>query len=115
MSQEDVRKGITNAKFNEESSNILFGEITLLSIFLGGVSESWWVLGLVFLGCTTALRFKPAVLFMCIGFSIIWGIIGYGIGMIIGGIGTSVVLGVIGLLGGIVVNMRALKKVNAIE
>ncbi|KIV52705.1 hypothetical protein AM501_02315 [Aneurinibacillus migulanus] len=52
---------------------------------------------------------REALQFIGERFTIIWGIIGYGIGMIIGGIGTSVVLGVIGLLGGIVVNMRALK------
>ncbi|MEZ2660493.1 hypothetical protein [Aneurinibacillus aneurinilyticus] len=115
MSQEDVRKGITNAKFNEENSNILFGEITLLSIFLGVFSRSWWVFGLVFLGCIIALRFKRTALFMCIGFGITWGIIGYGIGMIIDSIGASVVLGVIGLLSGIGANIRALEWVNDIE
>lgn len=115
MSYEDVRKGVTNAKFNEENSNILFGEITILSIFLGVFFKSWWIFGLVFLGCIIALRFERIALFMCIGFSIVWGVIGYGIGTLFDSIGASVVLGIIGLLSGLGANLRALEWVKDID
>ncbi len=50
MSSEHVRKGVTNAKFNEEQSNILFIEIGILSILIGLMSTSWWAFGGSFLG-----------------------------------------------------------------
>ncbi len=49
MSSEHVRKGVTNAKFNEEQSNILFIEIGILSILIGLMSKSWWPLAVLFL------------------------------------------------------------------
>ena len=35
MNHQDVRKGITNARFNEKNSGILFTEISIVSIAIG--------------------------------------------------------------------------------
>jgi len=40
MSHQDVRKGMTNANFNEENSNILFGEIAIIAIGAGLITQS---------------------------------------------------------------------------
>ncbi|GED14887.1 hypothetical protein [Aneurinibacillus migulanus] len=116
MSSEDVRKGITNAKFNQENSNILFGEIVFLAIFLGIWSSSWWVFGGIFLGCIIALLFKPLAFGLCICFGIAWGVIGYVIGaFFIENLGASVVLGIIGLLCGLGANLSALEWAKDIQ
>lgn len=79
MSSEHVRKGVTNAKFNEEQSNILFIEIGILSILIGLMSESWWAFGGSFLGLIFSLRIKFLAIPLMIVFSLVWGAIGYSI------------------------------------
>ena len=45
-----VRKGVTDAKFNEEAFGFLFCEIVTLSIAAGVATSSWWCFGGVLLG-----------------------------------------------------------------
>ena len=42
MSSGNVRKGMTQAKFNEENVNIVYGEIVILSIIVGLYFQSWY-------------------------------------------------------------------------
>lgn len=75
MSSEHVRKGVTNAKFNEEQSNILFVEIGILSILIGLMSKSWWAFGGSFLGLIFSLRIKFLAIPLMLVFSLVWGLL----------------------------------------
>ena len=44
MSSNDVRKGMTNAQFNEKQSGILMTEIFIIAVVCGLYFTSWWVL-----------------------------------------------------------------------
>ena len=112
MSHNEVRKGMTNAKFNEEQSGILFGEIFIISSGLGLYTQSWWIFGTTFIGLIIALFIPAIAIPLMIILSIGWGIIGFGIGAIFGSTGASVVLGIIGLLAGLGVHFAALQWAN---
>ena len=79
MSSGNVRKGMTQAKFNEENVNIVYGEIAILSIILGLVFQSWYLGGGVFLGLMIGLTLPYVCLILAVSFSIIWSILAAGI------------------------------------
>ena len=65
----EVRKGVSNAHFNEEQSSIFIIEVFVISIVAGLYYSSWWVFGGVLLGliigrvyqnpfCATYARFQ---------------------------------------------------------
>ncbi|EGR1594340.1 hypothetical protein D0D72_24080 [Vibrio parahaemolyticus] len=109
MNASQFRKGIRQAKINQDNSKILFGEIALISIGLGLATQSWWWGGGVFLGLVTALNIKPvAMIFMC-ALSLVWGAIGCGIGSLFESIGAMVVLSIIGFMCGLGVHLSALE------
>jgi len=105
----NVRKGITNAKFNEENSRILFGEIAILSILIGGLSSSWWVFGAVFLGLIAALYVQKLAVILMVAFSLVWGLIGFVIGSMFDSTAASIVLSVLAFLIGFGIHMSALQ------
>lgn len=105
----DVRRGITNAKFNEENRGLLIGEIILISIVLGVWKQSWWVFGGVFFGLLIALSIKPLAAIICFTLSLLWGLIGVLIGGIIGSNAATVVLGLIGFMAGLGTHMSAIE------
>ncbi|MBW1650642.1 MAG: hypothetical protein JRJ44_08230 [Deltaproteobacteria bacterium] len=109
MEYQNVRKGITNAKFNEENSKILFGEIAIISILVGVGAQSWWWGGGIFLGLIVTLSIKPLAFVLMLLFSISWGVVGYGIGNLFGSIGAMVVLAILGFLIGAGVHFSALE------
>ena len=43
MSTGDVRRGITQASFNEEQANTFYKEVLILSIIAGVFLQSWFV------------------------------------------------------------------------
>ena len=109
MSHDQVRKGITTANFNAQQSGILSTEIIIISIGVGLYAQSWLIFGFTFFALIGAL-FIPAIAgpFM-ITLSVLWGVIGYGIGAIFDSTGASIVLGAIGLLAGLGVHFSALQ------
>ncbi|WP_217511854.1 hypothetical protein [Vibrio metschnikovii] len=109
MSHNEVRKGVTNAKFNEEQSGILFGEMTIISIVIGLYAQSWWIFGITLAGLIIALFIPIIAIPLMVVLSIGWGIIGYGIGALFGSTGASVVIGIIGFVAGIGVHFSALQ------
>ena len=91
-----VRKGVTDAKVNEEMAGYLFLEILILSIAAGFETSSWWVFGGVFLGLLTVINIPQLVEFICWIAAIAWGVIGFGIGKsLIEDTGAAVVLFII--------------------
>lgn len=109
MSSKDVRKGMTEAKFNEENASILFGEIGLIAIGLGLFAQSWWVFGGVLLGLLLAILIPGIAIVLMVAFSLAWGAIGYAIGTLFDSFGASVVLCIIGFLFGLGVHLSALE------
>ena len=105
----DVRKGITNAQFNEDNSNILFFEIMILAAIAGIATESWWVFGGTFLGLTASLFIKPLAIVIIVLLSLAWGLAGYGIGTLFETIEASIVLAILGFVIGLGVHLSALE------
>ena len=114
MNHQDVRKGITNARFNEKNSGILFTEISIVSIAIGFSTSSWILFGVSLLGLILILQIKTLALILCIIFSIMWAVIGYYVGEMISGTNAAIVLAIIGLLAGLGANISALEWVKDI-
>ncbi len=115
MSMKDVRRGYTQAEFNETASNWLFGEILLLSVFLGLASSSWWVFGGLLLGMIFMLWVRKLAIILLTLLSIFWTVIVFGLGLEYGGYGAAFVLSIIVLLvtGGL--HVRALEWVDDVQ
>ena len=52
---EQVRKGVTNSKFNEDNSGVLVGEIFIIAAIIGLAEQSWWYFGGILLGLSILL------------------------------------------------------------
>ncbi|NOH51050.1 hypothetical protein F0262_23810 [Vibrio rotiferianus] len=109
MEASQVRKGIRNAKLNQDNSNILFGEIVLISIGIGLANQSWWWGGGALIGFLVTLNIKPIALLLMFALSLVWGVIGCGIGSLFESTGAMVVLSIIGFLCGLGVHLSALE------
>ena len=109
MSENDVRKGIVNARFNEENSGILALELVVISIVAGLVLQSWWWAGGMLFGLFIALQIKPLAWFLMIFLSLCWGGAGFALGCLIGSTGAMVVLSLVGLFLGLGAHFSALR------
>jgi len=105
----NVRKGMTNAKFNDQNANILFWEIVILAILAGLLASSWWVFGAMFVGLIAALYVQKLAVILMLAFSLVWGLIGFGVGSLFDSTAASVVLSVIAFLSGFGIHMSALQ------
>lgn len=92
----DVRRGITQAKFNEDASNWLFFEIFFISLILGLISKSWWVFGGLLFGMMGLLFSRKMAIILMIALTIFWAFVGYTIGAY-WGFSASVVLAALAL------------------
>ncbi|OQC14413.1 MAG: hypothetical protein BWX72_01374 [Firmicutes bacterium ADurb.Bin080] len=113
MSDINVRRGMTNARFNEKNSGILFGEIAIVAIITGFIYHSWWVFGGVLLALIIGIVIPGVAIFVAIGFSIVWGFIGYAIGSYFSS-EASIVLAAIGFLAGLGLHLSAIEWVQDI-
>lgn len=103
-----VRKGVTNAQFNEENSSTLIGEILIIAVIIGIYMKSWWWFGgsLLGLGILICIPYIGALL--CFILSLAWGVIGYAIGDgLIGSNAAGWVIGILAFLGGLGVHFSA--------
>ena len=66
MSDIDVRKGMTNARFNEKNINILSGEIIIVATIAGVMYKSWWVFGVVLLALIIGIVITRIAIFLAI-------------------------------------------------
>jgi len=113
MSSIGVRKGITNASFNKKNSDILIKEILIVAVVSGFLSKSWGVFGSVLLALVIGVSIPGIAIFVAVGFSIVWGLIGYAIGSGFS-VQASIVLAVIGFLGGLGTHLSAIEWVQDI-
>lgn len=115
MSHESAtRRGMTNAKFNEEQSDFLFGEIFFIALFSGLYCQSWIVFGLVFLGLIIMLFVKPLANALILAFSVAWGVLGYALGSLFDSTGASITLAVLAFLCSWGCNLAAIQWVRDI-
>lgn len=100
MSTGDVRRGITQAMYNQEQATTFYTEVFILSIVAGVFLQSWFV----FLGALMFLFLSihvPILGTMIIwGLSIGWGIGGYALGSIFSD-DASIVLGIMAFITGL--------------
>lgn len=75
MSSNDVRKGMTNAQFNEKQSGILMTEIFIIAVVCGLYFTSWWVFGGVLLGLLIGLFIPQVAIPFIILLSVGWGLL----------------------------------------
>ena len=74
MSSGDVRKGITQANFNEEAFNIVFWEIIIASGLCGLFFQSWYVFGGIFLGLLVGFFIPGVGIMLAVVFSAGWSL-----------------------------------------
>ena len=98
---------MTNARFNEKMSNVLAGEVLIVSIALGIANSSWWWFGGTLLGFIILASLPLASTLLCYAFGIVWGVIGYYIGMILFGESAGWVIGGIAGMCGIFANLAS--------
>ncbi len=100
MSTGDVRRGITQAMYNQEQATTFYTEVFILSIVAGVFLQSWFV----FLGASMFLFLGIHV--PILGTIIIWGLsLGWGIGgFALGSIfndDAAIVLGILAFIAGL--------------
>ena len=80
MSIGNVRKGVTQASFNEEASFVFFAEILLLSSALGYSFGNWYVFGGLLIGLGIAFMIPILNIILALIFALSWGVIGATLG-----------------------------------
>jgi hypothetical protein len=102
---DDVRKGVTNARFNDRNSTILFGEILCIAIVAGMLCRSWWTFGGVFIGLCIILYIPVLSGILLVILSLFWGFFGYALGALFQSTAAMVVLGILGFFTGLGVHL----------
>lgn len=96
QSTEDaVRRGMTNAKFNEEMSNVLGYEVSFIAISIGLLTKSWWWGGGTFLALLILTMIPSTGKILCVILGLAWGVIGYFVGEFFFGADAGWVIGII--------------------
>jgi hypothetical protein len=76
MSVGFTRKGVTQARFNDDASNFVFAEIGILSGVVGYHYGDWYIFGGMLVGLIICLYIPIINIFMGLGLSVLWGLIG---------------------------------------
>ena len=114
MSSKDVRRGITNARINEEAFGIIGFESIVVAIAMGLLLKSWLVFGGVFLGLIIIFTIPKIRVFIIGLFCIGWAVLGYFIGVLIGSIGASITFCVLLLITSLGLHMQAIEYLDDI-
>src|SRR5699024_286682 len=96
--EDEIRKGVTNAKYNDTASTLFFGELLLLSIILGSINKSWAVFGIVLLVTVVLSYIKQTLVILMVALTIAWSILAYIIGLSLGGWLAAIPISIIVLL-----------------
>ena len=96
-SDEEVRKGIVQAKFNERNSGPLTTEIIIISVAAGFLTSSWWIFFLTLFFLIGILKTPLGVLLVVL-LSSAWGLIVGTIAYSAWGINAGIVCGLIALM-----------------
>ncbi len=98
MSYKDVRRGHTQAEFNDTASNWLFFEVLFLAVAAGLTTSSWWVFGGCILGMLIMTWVRKLAIVLVIILTLLWTVIAFAVGLNFWGWGAALVLGVLALL-----------------
>jgi len=79
MTVGSTRKGVTQARFNDDASNFVFAEIAILSGVVGYHYGNWYIFGGMLIGLIICLYIPIINIFMGLSLSVLWGVIGAGI------------------------------------
>lgn len=71
-----TRKGVTQARFNDEAANIIFGEIFILSVVVGIYFNNWYIFGGMIIGFVVCMFIPVINILMGIVLSTSWALIG---------------------------------------
>lgn len=108
MVSNDVRKGISQSRFNEEQSNVVYAEILLIAIGAGFYYKNWFVFGFTLIGLIVTLLIPYLNIILALVLSILWGFIGYAIGMPFSS-QASYVVGALSFISGLGIHLSAIE------
>ena len=107
--EDSVRRGMTNAKFNEEMSGVFAFEVFIVAVVIGVASGSWLWFGGTLLGLIILSSIPSIGTVICYVFGVAWGFVGYYIGNLFFGESAGWVIGAIAGLCGIGANLSGRK------
>jgi len=83
MSSGDVRKGFTQAQFNDDAFSFIAIEILLVSAIVGWeAGKNWYVFGGLFIGLLICMYIPVINMIMSFSLSLLWGL---AVGRLLGG------------------------------
>lgn len=112
MDSDDVRKGVTQANFNEQIYGIFCAELGIISVALGFFFKSWYVFGLALVGLFIMLQFKRIRLVLFLLLSLCWAITGAFIGEALGGFEGGMVVGAFAFVIGLGIHLVSMEYLN---
>ena len=95
MSSNEVRRGVTQASFNESAAWMVQLEVLAVGALGGLAAQSWWVFGGIFFGAAMCFAFRPLAFLLIALFTAAWTCFGWGVGEAIGKSGAPTVLAVL--------------------
>jgi hypothetical protein len=108
----DVRKGVTQAKFNEQASGIFFSQVFVSAVAIGLWASSWIVFGVAFVGLIFAATKPQTQKILVLVFGISWGVLAWFLAGIFFGLAAQVVLGILFAMAGLGINLSAIEWVK---
>lgn len=81
---QEVRKGITQAKFNDKAFNVIGAEIFVLAVAAGYLTHSWIVFGVLFIGLLISFQIRKVAIILSVILSIGWGFVAWKVAAIFG-------------------------------
>jgi hypothetical protein len=108
MSSGNVRRGVSQANFNEQFIGLVYFEIFAIAALVGWYQTSWYYFGGALIGLVILLMIPFVNLLLAVAFAVGWGFLGYSIGKLISQ-DASYVIGGILFLSGLGVHMAAIE------
>lgn len=94
----DVRKGITQANYNESAIGFLAFEEFIITAAAGVITMSWWIFGSSLLAFLVISWIRPLRNVLYFILTLAWGAVGWWLGTLTGSIGASAVFSILALL-----------------
>jgi hypothetical protein len=108
MSSGDVRKGISQANFNQQFIGIVYFEIFAVAVLIGWYKTSWYYFGGTLIGLLIILMIPYVNLLLALAFALGWGGVGYLIGILFSQDAAYVIGGIL-LLSGLGAHLAAIE------
>ncbi|MEC0220361.1 hypothetical protein [Paenibacillus odorifer] len=96
--QNEIRKGVNQAKQSEQGANWFFAEIFIIAVVSGFYFSSWWVFGGILLASILLAVNKKARFVLLILLTVGCGAVGWIVGSWFNSTGASIVLTIFSIL-----------------